>query len=62
MPNFRGRDAGSFKVGMRDVKGAVGEIKFGCTRESGRNRYSDERVLPDGLTFISLRRYCVSEE
>ena len=24
---------------------------------SERPRYSDERVLPDGLTFMSLRRY-----
>ena len=23
---------------------------------------SDERVLPDSLTFMSLRRYCGSEE
>ena len=27
-----------------------------------RQRYSDERVLPDGLTSMSLRRYCGSEE
>ena len=25
---------------------------------SERERYSDERVLPDGLTLLSLRRYC----
>ena len=30
--------------------------------ESERRRYSDERVLQDGLTFMSLRRYCGSEE
>ena len=30
--------------------------------ESERHRYSNERVLPDGLTFMSLRRYCGSEE
>ena len=29
---------------------------------SEKQRYSDERVLPDGLTFMSLRRYCGSEE
>ena len=23
-----------------------------------RQRYSDERVLPDGLALMSLRRYC----
>ena len=28
--------------------------------ESERQRYSDERVLPDGSTFMSLRRYCGS--
>ena len=25
---------------------------------SERQRYSDEQVLPDGLTLMSLRRYC----
>ena len=27
-----------------------------------RQWFSDERVLPDGLTFMTLRRYCGSEE
>ena len=27
-----------------------------------RCKYSDERVLPDGLTVMSLWRYCGSEE
>ena len=30
--------------------------------ESERQRYSDDRVFSDGLTFISLRRYCDSKE
>ena len=25
---------------------------------SERPRYSDEQLLPDGLTLMSLRRYC----
>ena len=29
---------------------------------SERQRYSDERVLPDGLTFMRLQRYSGSEE
>ena len=29
---------------------------------SERQRYSDERVLPDGLTFMSLRKNCGSVE
>ena len=27
-----------------------------------KQRYSDERVLPDGFTLMSLRRYSSSEE
>ena len=30
--------------------------------ESERQRYSNERVLSDGLTFVSLRKCCGSEE
>ena len=30
-------------------------LYVGCRSE--RQRYSDERVLPDGLIFMSLRRY-----
>ena len=30
--------------------------------ETERQRYSDERVVPDGLTFMSLRRYYGSKE
>ena len=35
-------------------------LDVGCRSE--RQRYSDERVLPDGLIFMSLRRYNGSEE
>ena len=31
-------------------------------RGGNERRMSDERVLPDSLTFMSLRKYCGSEE
>ena len=44
------------------MEGTVGEFKFGCKKclsldvRSGSEiqRYSDERVLPDDLSFLSL--------
>ena len=51
------------KVECGDAEGMVREFKFGCLRGgSKRQRYSHERVLPDDLTSMSLRRYCGSEE
>ena len=44
------------------MEGTVGEFKFGCEGGSERQRYSNERVFLDGLTFMSLRKYCGGEE
>ena len=41
-----------------DEEGTLGDFKFGCERWKRKI----ERFLPVGLTFISLRRYCGSEE
>ena len=45
-------------MGGGDAEGTAGEFKFGCKRWKRKMRYSDERVLQDGLTLMSLRRYC----
>ena len=50
------------KMGCRDAKGGLENLSLDVRGGSERQRYSDERILPDGLTFISLRKYCVSEE
>ena len=49
-------------MGCGDAGGTVGEISSDVIGGSETPRYSDERVLPDGLTFMSLQRYCDSEE
>ena len=49
-------------MGCGDAGGTVEEISLDVIGGSKTLRYSDERVLPDGLTFMSLQRYCDSEE
>ena len=48
-------------MGCEAAEGAGEEFKFDVRGRSENQRYSDERVLPDGLIFMRLRRYCSSE-
>ena len=43
---------------MRNAEEVLENISFDVRGGSERQRNSDERVFPDGLTFMSLRRYC----
>ena len=42
----------------RDAEGMVGELSLDIRGGSKRQRYSDERVLSNALTLMSLSRYC----
>ena len=55
-----GRDFQRLGAEMR--KERLDNLSLDVRGGSERHRYSDERVLQDGLTFMSLQRYCGSEE
>ena len=44
------------------LKERLENLSFVVKGESERQKYLNEHMLPDGLTFMSLRRYCGSEE
>ena len=48
--------------GAQMRKGLLENLSFNVRDGNERQRYSDERDLPDDLIFMSLRRYCGSEE
>ena len=56
---------GEFKFGCKrwkrktEVQERLENLSLDVRIISERQRHSDERVLPDGLTLLSLRRYCV---